>query len=89
MGSVLTSGVLSHIQEGKADITQERYIWNRAEMPPLGTSLLQILFSRKGTLNYQNGNPKLAKIGPKLMLVGQIQGKRYPRGDLNPVRNQI
>lgn len=68
MGSVLTSGVLSHIQGGNAEITQERDIWNRAEMPSSGTSLLQILFSRKGTPNDQDGNPKLAKIGPKLMV---------------------
>lgn len=27
-GSLLTSGVLSHIQEGNAEITQERYIWD-------------------------------------------------------------
>lgn len=55
MGSV-TSGALSHIREGNADIAQERYTWDEAEMPSPGISLLKIFFFSLG--NDQNPNPR-------------------------------
>lgn len=42
--SLLSSGVLSHIREGNAEITQERSMWDGAEMPCPGISLLKIIF---------------------------------------------
>lgn len=77
-GSQVTSGVLSHIQEGSAELTQERYIWDGAEMPSPGTFLLKIYIFfplEKLPPNYQNPNLRQFKIGPKPTEMGQVEGQ--------------
>lgn len=73
--SVLTYGISSHIWEGNVEITHEGYIWNGAEMLSPATSLLKILFYRKGGPDNQNSDPTLAKIGSKSTQVGQEKGQ--------------
>lgn len=49
-------------------------MWDGADMPSPGISLLKIVFSRKGAPNYQNPNPSLVNMGPKSRQVRQVPG---------------